>query len=85
MKVIWKEQRTNEDIRCMVHDIHCMVHEEISLMSTIRNGQKNLLGHVLGGNSLMKTAYEGRVVGKKTVGRSRVELNAIVNRFYRML
>ena len=54
MKVSWKEHRTNEDILCMVQ-------EEISFMSTIRNRQKNWLGRVLRGNSLMKIALEGRL------------------------
>ena len=43
-------------------------------MSTIRNGQNNWIGHVLRGNSLMKIALEGRMVGKKTVDRPRVML-----------
>ena len=67
MKVSWKEHRTNEDILCMVQ-------EERSLMSTIRNRQKNWLGHVLRGNSLMQIASEGIMVGQKTIGRPRVML-----------
>ena len=51
-----------------------MAQEERSLISTIRNRQKNWLGHVLRGNSLMKIALEDRIVGKKTVGRPRVML-----------
>ena len=43
-------------------------------MSTMRHGQNNWLGHVLRGNSLLKTALEGRMVGKKTVDRPRVML-----------
>ena len=43
-------------------------------MSMIRNRQKNWLGLVFRGISVMKIALEGRMVGKKTVGRPRVML-----------
>ena len=56
-----------------------MVQEERSLMSTIRNRQKNWLGHVLRGNSLIKIALEGRMIGKKTVSRQRVMLLCLIN------
>ena len=58
----------------MNEDLLCMIQEERSLISTIRNRQKNWLGHVLRGNSLIKIALEGRMIGEKTVGKPRVML-----------
>jgi len=35
------------------------------MMSTIRNRQKNWIGHILRGNSVMKIALEGRMRARK--------------------
>ena len=62
LKVSLKEYSMNEDILCMVQ-------EERSLMSTIKIDRKTVRSC-----TLMKIALEGRIVGKKTVGRPRVML-----------
>jgi hypothetical protein len=47
------------------------VDEKCTLMDTIRRRQKNWLGHVLRGESLLKTVLEGRMLGKKVPGGPR--------------
>jgi len=46
-----------------------MVDEYRSLMNTIRQRQKNWLGHVLRSESLLRTVLEGRMEGTRTRGR----------------
>jgi len=46
-----------------------MVDEKRSLMNTIRQRQKNWLGHVLRSESLLGKVLEGRMEGTRTRGR----------------
>jgi len=46
-----------------------MVDENRSLMNTVRQRQKNWLGHVLRNESLPHTVLEGRMEGTRTRGR----------------
>ena len=59
--------KTNEEVLKIVQ-------EEKTLMDTIRKRQMNWMGHVLRGNSLLKIVLEGRMEGKKTVGRPRITM-----------
>ena len=43
-----------------------MVGEQRSLMNAIRVRQRNWIGHILRGNSLLRTALEGKMEGKRT-------------------
>src|SRR6218665_2071333 len=62
-RIRWMEHRTNEEILKMVD-------EKISLIGIIRSRQRNLLGHIMRGDSLLRTIIEGRMEGKKKRGRS---------------
>ena len=72
---IW---RRIERINWMEHwknvDVLLLVNEERSLIDTIRQRQKNWIGHILRGESLLRTVLEGRIPGKKTRGRPRMML-----------
>ena len=61
------ERRTNEDILQMVD-------EKRSLIGIIRSRQRKWLGHIMRGDSLLRTIIEGRMEGKKTRGRPRMML-----------
>lgn len=63
-KVSWTEHITNEEVLQMVG-------EKRSLITTIRERQKNWVGHVLRGDSLLKEIIEGRMEGKRGRGRPR--------------
>jgi hypothetical protein len=67
MKISWTEHKTNDDVLKIVQ-------EERTMIDTIRRRQKNWIGHILRGNSLLKTVLEGRMQGKKTQGRPRTML-----------
>jgi len=56
------ERRSNQKVMDMVD-------ENRSLMNTIRQRQKNWLGHVLRSESLLRTVLEGRMEGTRTRGR----------------
>ena len=62
MKVKWTEHKTNEDVLEMVRD-------KRMLMKTVRDTHKSWVGHVLKCDSLLQTVWEGRMEGKKVVGR----------------
>ena len=72
---IW---RRIERISWMDHwknvDVLLLVDERRSLIDTIRQRQKNWIGHILRGESLLRTVLEGRIPGKKTRGRPRMML-----------
>ena len=51
-----------------------VVDENRSLIDTIRKRQKNWIGHILRGESLLRTVLEGRIPGMKTRGRPRMML-----------
>ena len=55
-------------------DVLLLVDENRSLIDTIRRRQKNWIGHILRGESLLRTVLEGRIPGKKTRGRPRMML-----------
>jgi len=62
LKISWTEHRSNEQVLDMVD-------ENRSLMNTIRQRQKNWLGHVLRSESLLRTVLEGRMKRTWTRGR----------------
>ena len=64
LKISWTEHKTNEEVLKTVG-------EERSLVNTIRRRQKNWIGHILRGDTLLKTVLEGRMEGKKVPGRPR--------------
>ena len=66
-RVSWMERRTNEEILQMVD-------EKRSLIGIIRSRQRKWLGHIMRGDSLLRTIIEGRMEGKKTRGRPRMML-----------
>jgi hypothetical protein len=66
-KISWMDHITNEEVLRRVG-------EKRSLMQTIRMRQKNWIGHVLRGNSLLRTVLEGRLQGKHQRGRPRKKM-----------
>ena len=66
-KVSWKDKITNEAVLEMVE-------ERKSLINTIQNRQRNWIGHVLRGDSLLRDVIEGRMEGSKGKGRPRIML-----------
>ena len=67
MKVKWTEHKTNEEVLEMVEDKRILI-------ETIRKRQKNWVGHVLRSDTLLRTVWEGRMEGRKLVGRQRMKL-----------
>ena len=65
-RISWIEHRINEEILQMVV-------EKRSLIGTIRSRQRNWLGHIMRGGSILRTIIEGRMEGKKR-GRPRMML-----------
>jgi hypothetical protein len=63
-KVSWTEHVTNEDVLKRVE-------EKRSLMAALRERQKNWIGHILRGDSLLREIIEGRMEGRRTRGRPR--------------
>src|SRR5678816_2627402 len=63
-KVSWTKHITNDEVLQMVD-------EKRSLITTIRERQKNWVGHILRGDSLLKEIIEGRMEGKRGRGRPR--------------
>ena len=63
-KISWEDYKTNEEVLQMVQ-------EERTLIETIRKRQRNWLGHMWRGDSLLRTVLEGRMEGKKPPGRPR--------------
>ena len=57
--------KTNEEVLQMVQ-------EERSLMDVIWRRKKNLIGHILRGESLLREVIEGRIIGKRPKGRERL-------------
>jgi len=47
------------------------IEEERALISTIRKRQRKWIGHMLRGDSLLRTVTKGKMEGKKTRGRPR--------------
>jgi len=66
-RISWMEHRTNEEILQMMD-------EKRSLIGVIQSRQRNWLGHILRGDSLLRTIIEGRMERKKKRGRPRMML-----------
>ena len=64
-KVNWSDKVRNEVVLKRVDENRC-------LMRTIRQRKKNWIGHVLRGHGLMKDVLEGRMLGKRRVGKPRI-------------
>jgi len=64
-KVSWKDRKTNEEVLSAVS-------EERSLVNTILHRKKNWIGHILRNDCLMRDVIEGRMEGKRPVGRPRM-------------
>src|SRR5579864_9141289 len=64
-KVSWQDKKTNQEVLAAVDEERCFV-------QAIVKRKKNWIGHVVRGNSLLKLALEGRMVGKKPRGRPRM-------------
>ena len=67
MRIDWMEHITNREVLGMIG-------EERSLVDTIQKRQRNWIGHILRGNSLLKVIIEGRMMGRKIQGRPRMKL-----------
>ena len=67
LKVKWTEYKSNEEVLEIVQ-------EKRMLLKTIRDRQMNWVGPVLRSDSLLRTVWEGRMEGKKVVGRPRTKL-----------
>jgi len=65
-KVSWQEKKTNEEV------ILRAVGGEMCCTSSIQ-AEKNWIGHVVQGTSLLKLVVEGRMLGKKPRGRPGIE------------
>ena len=63
-KVSWTEHKTNEEVLQMVEEKRAMI-------KTIQERQRRWIGHIMRGNSLLRTIIEGKMKGKKTRGRPR--------------
>src|SRR6218665_1329100 len=63
-KISWIEHITNEEVMAMFG-------EERTLRNTIRKRQRKWIGHILRGDSLLRTVMEGKMKGKKRRGRPR--------------
>ena len=66
-RISWMGHRTNEEILQMVD-------ENRSLIGIIRSRQRNWLGHIMRGDSILRTIIVGRMEGKKKRGRPRIML-----------
>ena len=63
-KVSWTEHNINEEVLETIG-------EERSLICTIETRQRKRIRHTLRGESLLKTAIKGKMVGKRSRGRPR--------------
>jgi len=48
--------------------------EQRSLMGTIRERQRNGIGHILRGNSLLRTVLEGKIKGRRTRWKPKMKM-----------
>jgi hypothetical protein len=64
-KVSLQDKKINEEVLAAVGEERCFVQE-------IVKGEKNWIGHVVRGKSLLKLVLEERMVGKKPIGRPRM-------------
>ena len=70
IQITWTGHRSNEEVLDMVH-------ENRSFMNTIRQRQKNRLGHVLRSEYLLHTVLKGRIEGTRTRGRQSANSNDV--------
>ena len=70
MKISWTQHRSNQEVLDIVD-------ENRSFMNTIRQRQKNRLGHVLRSESLLHTVLKGRIEGTRTRGRQSANSNDV--------
>ena len=66
-KISWTEHIMNDQVLTMVG-------EQRSLMDTVRERQRNWIGYILRGNSLLRTVLERKVEGRRTRGKSRMKI-----------
>jgi hypothetical protein len=64
MKISWKDHVTNEEVLRRVN-------EKRIILDIITRRQRNWIGHILRGNSLMKEILEGRLQEKRAKGKPR--------------
>ena len=65
--ISWRDKVTNEEVLKRVGEVRQM-------MKDIKRRKKTWIGHVLRRNGLMREVIEGRMQGKRTVGRRRQQL-----------
>ena len=63
-KITWRDKIHNDEVFARVKEERCLIR-------TIRQRQKNWIGHVLIGDGLLRDVMEGRVKGKKRLGKPR--------------
>src|SRR6218665_1039931 len=64
-KISWRDVRTNEEELQMVQEAR-------SLMDVSWRRRKNWIGHIPRGESLLREAIEGRMIGKRPRGRKQL-------------
>ena len=65
--ITWKDRITNEEVLNRVGEVR-------QLLMDIKKRKKTWIGHVLRRNGLMREVLEGRMRGKRTVGRRRQQM-----------
>src|SRR5437867_10164094 len=63
-KISWRDKVHNDEVFVRVNEERCLI-------KTIRQRQKNWMGHVLRGDGLLRDLMEGRVVERRRAGRPR--------------
>src|SRR5437867_6130562 len=63
-KISWRDKIRNDGVFARVKEERCLIR-------TIRQRQKNWIGHVLRGDGLLRDVIEGRVKGKNRSGKPR--------------
>jgi len=66
-RIRWNDMKTNEQVLSAVG-------ERRKIIETIVNRKKNWIGHILRGDGLLKDVIEGRIEGKRTRGRRRIDM-----------
>src|SRR3989441_2504995 len=63
-KISWRDKIRNDEMFARIKEERCLIR-------TIRQQQKNWIGHVLRGDGLLRDVMEGRVKEKKPLGKPR--------------
>ena len=63
-RITWRDKIHNDEVFARVKEERCLIR-------TIRQRQKNWIGHVLRGEGLLRDVLEGKVKGKKRSGKLR--------------